>query len=60
MAFIDKDFQAPDEASPYSGEFMTELFEYSHGKMKEGKAWQALPPSLPDFYQVDTGELSAN
>ena len=60
LAFIDNDFKSPDDASPYSGEFMTELFEYSHGKMKEGKAWQAIPPSLPEFYRAEAGVLSAN
>ncbi|TDR76211.1 patatin-like phospholipase family protein [Photobacterium lutimaris] len=52
LAYIDEDFQPPQEASPYSDEFMTGLFEYSYEKMLEREAWQSLPPSLPEYYQV--------
>ncbi|WEM44520.1 patatin-like phospholipase family protein (plasmid) [Photobacterium sp. DA100] len=58
LAYIDEDFQAPEEASAYSGEFMTELFEYSYQKMQQGQAWQAIPPSLPEFYRAEASALS--
>ncbi|MBY5944445.1 patatin-like phospholipase family protein [Photobacterium rosenbergii] len=58
LAYIDDDFKAPEDVSSYSSEFMTDLFNYSHAKMEQGRAWQALPPSLPEFYQADV--LSAN
>lgn len=58
LAYIDEDFQAPEEASAYSGEFMTELFEYSYQKMQQGQAWQAIPPSLPEFYRAEADALS--
>ncbi|AJR05286.1 putative patatin [Photobacterium gaetbulicola Gung47] len=60
LAYIDEDFQAPEEASPYSGEFMTELYEYSYKKMQQGNAWQAIPPSLPEFYRDEAGAFSAS
>ncbi|MGR5144425.1 patatin-like phospholipase family protein [Photobacterium sp. DNB23_23_1] len=53
LAYIDEDFEAPEEASPYSGEFMTALFGYSYQKMQGGNAWQAAPPSLPAFYRIE-------
>ncbi|MGR5063828.1 patatin-like phospholipase family protein [Photobacterium sp. DNB22_13_2] len=56
LAYIDEDFQVSEELSPYSGEFMTELFDYSYEKMWEEQAWQTIPPSLPEFYRIEAAK----
>lgn len=60
LAYIDEDFETSEYVSPYSDEFMAELFEYSHEKMQQGKAWQAVPPSLPEFFNDEADELPVN
>lgn len=60
LAYIDEDFETSEDVSSYSDEFMAELFEYSHEKMQQGKAWQAVPPSLPEFFNDEADELPVN